>query len=160
MINHKHTHIIKDGYIDQIGIVVKDIEKVSSSFQKLFGIGPFPTFDWPDDVGVVNSEYYGKPGNWKMKLVFANIGQMKLELIQPISGQSIFMDFLREHGPGLHHFRYIVQDIEKSIADVKKMGLKIISRGKGVHKGSLWAFIDTRDILDGVIVELRIKLDE
>jgi len=151
--------IIQDGYIDQIGIVVNDIGKVISSIQELLGIGPFSVFNWPKDDGDCKAEYYGKPGNWKMKLAFANIGQMKLELIQPVSGESIFMDFLRDNGPGLHHLRCIVPDIEKNLTAVKKMGLQIISRGQGVHEGSTWAYIDTRDLMDGVLIELRNQLD-
>ena len=159
MMDTEYKQIIDDGHLDQIGIVVNDIAKVTSSFQALLGIGPFSVFNWPEDVGNVKAEYYGKPGNWKMKLAFAKTGQMQLELIQPLSGESVFMDFLRDHGPGLHHLRYIVPDIEKSFATVKKMGLQILSRGQGVHEGSSWAYIDTRDMLDGVLIELRIQLD-
>jgi len=35
-----------------------------------------------------------------------------------------------------------------------------ISSGTGVHVGSRWAYFDTTHNLDGVIVELRTRLDE
>jgi len=152
--------LIKDGQLDQIGIVVSDIEKVASSFQNLLGIGPFEYFDMPGEVPDDSAEYYGNPGCWELKLAFAQSGPLKLELIQPVSGKSIFMDFLNEHGPGLHHLRYIVPDIEKCISGVKKKGFQIISKGRGIHTNSTWAYIDTREILDGVLIEVRLRLEE
>ncbi len=158
-ISNNNFPIIKDGHLDQIGIVVSDIEKVASSFQNLLGIGPFEVFDLPGEVPDSTAEYYGNPGSWKLKLAFAQSGPLMLELIQPVSGKSIFMDFLNEHGPGLHHLRYIVPDIEQCIKNVKKNGFQIISKGKGVHKNSIWAYIDTREILDGVLIEIRLRLE-
>ena len=60
--------------VDQIGIVVKDIDKVIESWSSLFGIGPWTIRDMGGD-------------SVKVRLAFANLGPVQIELIQPVEGR-------------------------------------------------------------------------
>ena len=37
---------------------------------------------------------------------------MQLELVQPVEGDSIYHDFLIQHGEGLHHLNFLVDDAD------------------------------------------------
>lgn len=47
--------------------------------------------------------YHGKPADFVASISLSYLGDMQLELISPVSGQSVYSDFLRDCGPGLHH---------------------------------------------------------
>ena len=154
------TPLISGAELDQIGIVVNDLDAFTSELTRLFGIGPFRTMEWPVEGIDPQATYHGEPGDFRMRLAFATVGKVQIEVVQPLEGETIYSDFLRDHGPGLHHFRLSVPAFEKSVEAMVNQGIQNISSGTGVHVGSRWAYFDTTHNLDGVIVELRTRLDE
>lgn len=121
----------------QIGIIVKDIEKAQKGFAKL-GIGPFgplaaePTVRW---------EANGMPTEVRLKMSFANVGSLELELIEPIS-DCMQKDFLVKKGEGINHFSFFVKDIDQVINEMAKKGYGVVQRGWREHGGG-YAFFDT-----------------
>ena len=126
--------------VDQIGIVVKDIDKVIESWSSLFGIGPWTFMDF----GGTDAE--GRP--WKVRLAFANLGRLQLELIQPVEGRMFHSEFLDTHGEGLHHLGFFVDDLDGEVANLLARGAKVLSEGPGSY-----AYLDTGGP-GGVIFEL------
>jgi methylmalonyl-CoA/ethylmalonyl-CoA epimerase len=152
--------LISSAELDQIGIVVHDLSVVTQELTRLFGIGPFRIFEWPLEGVDPQATYHGQPANFRLLLAFATVGKIQIEIVQPLEGQNIYSDFLRDHGPGLHHFRLTVPEFEQGVAALIGTGIEKIASGTGVHVGSKWAYFDTTQQLEGVIVELRTRLDE
>ena len=146
--------------VDQIGIVVRDLHAMVAALEQILGIKGFRVMEWPVEGIDPQSTYHGKPGNFRLLLAFGTIGKTQIEIIQPLEGQNIYSDFLEEHGPGLHHFRLTVPDFEERVESLESSGIEKIASGTGVHVGSEWAYFDTSNLLQGVIVELRKHLDE
>jgi len=146
--------------IDQIGIVVHDLHAMIDTLKQVLGIDDFRIMEWPIDGIDPEATYHGEPGNFRLLLGFATVGKTQIEIIQPLEGKNIYSDFLETHGPGLHHFRLTVPDFHEKVADMEEKGIKNIASGTGVHVGSRWAYFDTSEILQGVIVELRTHLGE
>lgn len=140
---------------DQIGMVVEDVDAAAKSFAKILGANPIEVIDWPIPGVDPEAFYYGKPAQWKMRVCFFQIGNMQWELVQPLEGQSIFSDFLKEHGPGLHHIRFTETDFDSNAVALEAAGIPMISNGKGLHKVSQWAYFDTRSLLHGYLLEMR-----
>jgi methylmalonyl-CoA/ethylmalonyl-CoA epimerase len=146
--------------VDQIGIVVRDLRSMVAKLSKTLGIGDFRIMEWPLEGVDPQATYHGEPGNYRLLLAFATIGSTQLEIIQPLEGQNIYSDFLEEHGPGLHHIRLSVADFDEKAAGLQASGIKNIASGTGVHVGSKWAYFDTSELLEGVVVELRTRLED
>lgn len=53
--------------------------------------------------GPDTTSYRGAPADFVADISLSYAGGTQLELIAPVSGDSIYTDFLRDHGPGLHH---------------------------------------------------------
>jgi len=156
----ENNNIPVDVNIDQIGIVVRDLREMAENLNHLLGIGPFRILEWPIEGIDPESTYLGEPGQYRLLLGFARQGSTQIELIEPIDGQSIFSDFLDSHGPGLHHFRIVVSDFDEKVISLEKAGIKKIASGTGVHIGSKWAYFDTTELLNGIVIELRTRLED
>jgi methylmalonyl-CoA/ethylmalonyl-CoA epimerase len=88
------------------------------------------------------------------------MGNLVISDCSPLEGQNIYSDFLRDHGPGLHHFRLSIPGFEQGVAAMIEAGIENIASGTGVHVGSKWAYFDTTRQVEGVVVELRTRLEE
>ncbi len=124
----------------QIGVIVRDLEKATSALSKVFGIGPFRTIDWPPpDRTDIQRFYHGMPAEFGARMAFAELGSVELELIQPLEGDSIWADFLRDHGEGIHHIRFNVRDLEPVIEHLAGHGIDVAQMGSGIRPGTTWA---------------------
>lgn len=148
-----------DPAIDQIGIVVRDVQAMAETLHRLLGIGPFRVMEWPLPNIDPQSTYHGEPRDYRIRLGFAQAGGAQIELVEPLDDRSIWSDFLAEHGPGLHHFRITVTNFDETVTALQANGLQQIASGTGVHIGSRWTYFDTADLLDGIVIEIRTRLE-
>jgi methylmalonyl-CoA/ethylmalonyl-CoA epimerase len=137
----------------QIGVVVRDLERAKAALTEIFGIGPFRTIDWPPaDRADIERYYYGEPGEFSARMAFTELGPVELELIQPLEGESIWADFLRDRGEGIHHIRFNVADIQPVIEYLGGHGIQAAQMGSGLRPGTTWANFDTQSQV-GFIIE-------
>jgi methylmalonyl-CoA/ethylmalonyl-CoA epimerase len=89
-----------------------------------------------------------------LKIGFVRVGEVGIELLEPLSPDSAVGKFLAERGEGIHHICYEVENIEQAIADAKAGGARMIDEKprKGYH-GNLVAFIHPKSC-SGVLTEL------
>jgi methylmalonyl-CoA/ethylmalonyl-CoA epimerase len=132
--------------VNQIGIVVKDMEKALSNYSELFGI-TFPRVVIPEWF---NMTYRGKPGNFRMKMALGMMGALQIELLETLEGETIYREFLEKKGEGLHHLGFDVTNMDERIAALQKRGIGVLQSGERV--GARFAYMDTENIL-GIIVE-------
>jgi methylmalonyl-CoA/ethylmalonyl-CoA epimerase len=137
----------------QIGIVVADRDRTTQLLTSLFGIGPFRLVEWPDRA---ESKYYyrGVEEDIRIRQAFVRLGDVEVELIQPLEGRSGYGDFLKQTGGGIHHVLFEVSDIDPVIQELAKSGVTVLQSGTGIRPGTRWALLDTREML-GFYVELR-----
>ena len=134
----------------QVCVVVEDIQKSMERYWEIFGIGPWDiyTFAPPD---LTEPTVHGKPEPYTMRLATAQIGSVQWELIEPLTGQSIYAHFLKEHGEGLHHVACLVDDFDQTVAALAQHDIDVLMGG--TWKGTTYAYMDTGKAL-GAIVEL------
>ncbi|MCO4292542.1 VOC family protein [Solitalea sp. MAHUQ-68] len=115
--------------LTQIAWVVKDIELAKSFFQQMFGISNFSK-TMITRLKECDGTYYGEPSDAENYVALAYTDEVFLELIQPISGKSIFKDFI-DNNPagGVQHIAYStpIANLDKVISDFKNRGFSIIS---------------------------------
>ena len=124
-----------------ISIVVKDIEKAVEYYESI-GIGPFESY--PPIKEYVKIDVPDKEGFYNLTIKCARIGPVELQLIQPGKGKSLYKDFLETRGEGVYHLGFVVEDIDGSEAEVKALGLGVISSGRR-ENGSGFSYLDTAD---------------
>ena len=114
----------------QIAWVVKDITVTEKIFKDTMGISNFSKVA-TSRAKEYEGTYYGKPSNAENLLAMAYSGGIFIELIQPISGNSIFQDYLDKNpAGGVQHFAYStpVVKLDKVISEFADKGFPVISR--------------------------------
>jgi hypothetical protein len=138
----------------QVGMVVKDIERTMALLSRLFGIGPFRQTEWPIDRPDMKYVYRGVERKMRMKLAFASLGPVELELIQPLEGESDYKEFLASHGDGLHHILFDVPNMDEITTALAGEGIGVLQTGTGLRPGTRWAYLDTAGLI-GFNLEMR-----
>jgi len=70
--------------------------------------------------------YRDQPADFVVDLALSYAGDTQLELIAPVSGESIYTEFLRDCGPGLHHICMETDDMD---AAIREAGADVVQRG-------------------------------
>lgn len=136
--------------VAQIAIVVRDIEGASKRWAEILGM-PVPNIIITQPGNEVNMTYRGQPSNAQAKLAFFNLGQVQLELIEPIGEPSTWKEALDQNGESVHHIAFWVEDMQASVDFLKQHGIPLIQRGD-MGEGQ-YAYFDAQDKL-GVQIEL------
>ena len=135
-----------------VGICVKDIAATVRFYSDAFGIGPF-TYR---DVSFEDATYYGKVAGYSGKRAFAQLGPMMLELIELGEGPTIQKDFMEQHGEGLHHLGFEVDDLAMAMDEANRRGLTI-TQSFTLPDGTGFAYVDS-DRVGGTIFEVVEKV--
>jgi methylmalonyl-CoA/ethylmalonyl-CoA epimerase len=120
---------------------------VAKNYWNILGIGPWDIYEWEEPL-VHDRTYHDKPAWAREKLAKAQAGAVELELVQPIDGDSIYQDFLMEHGEGLHHLKFVVDNVDETAEILAKQGFPNLQGG---HVGSpeynaAYAYIDIKPL--------------
>jgi hypothetical protein len=134
----------------QIGIVVRDIDKVMEFYSSAFGIGPWEVRDGGSEVKVDEQIY-----KYETKLAFSNFGPITFELIEIKKGRSpVHSGFSDKNREGVHQLGFHVSKEEKEqmVTDLAKIGVRVFQEGR-TKRGADVVFLDTERI-GGVFFEL------
>jgi catechol 2,3-dioxygenase-like lactoylglutathione lyase family enzyme len=88
--------------ITQIAVVVRDIEAALKSYTETLGWGPWSVFDYKPPL-LHDTQVKGEPVEFRMIGAETSVDGLGFELIQPVSGPSIYQEFLDTHGEGVQH---------------------------------------------------------
>ena len=106
--------------VDQIGFVVKSLEQALQVYTPLFG--DFAVMDAPD----MEWEYRGKTEASSLRIGFAKSGPVEIELIEWVSGETPHKEFLDAGREGMHHLRFVVDNVEAKVKEAEDFGYQQI----------------------------------
>ena len=147
------SNIIQKLELAQLCWVVPDIYASMNFLSKTLGETGFPE-PAHYNAQALNITYHGKSVPAVGLTTQAYNGKIFIELVQPISGQSIFHDYLAEHpAGGIQHiaYRLPVDDFDSIIEQIRGEGYAVISEVD--HPIARMAFFDTYKTL-GVVTEI------
>ncbi|MDR3417556.1 MAG: VOC family protein [Nevskia sp.] len=109
----------------QVSRIVPDIQAAETYFLDKVGTTPFLQLK---DVRAQDTEgtHRGAPGNWTAHMYLAFHGDLNVEIIQPVSGDSIYSEWLETRGPGIQHIAYICLDLPAQRARMEANGRPMI----------------------------------
>ncbi len=140
--------------VAQIALVVKDLDTTVENYWRLFGIGPWRFYTYARPL-VKEMTYRGQPADYAMRVALANIGPLRIELIEMASGDTVYAEHVAKHGYGVHHLGVLVDDMSAALAQAEAAGLTMTQDGAGFGRDGdgHYAYLDTEEII-GVTIEL------
>lgn len=125
--------------INHIGIAVKSLEESIPFYRDNLGMA----FAGIEEVA-----------EQKVRVAMLQVGESKIELLEPMSEDSPVARFIEKNGVGIHHIAYEVVDIEAAIVALLAAGTRMIDEKPrhGAH-GTRIAFIHPKSS-NGVLTEL------
>lgn len=122
-------------HFDHAGLATDDADSLSFLFEDLLG------------VEVVHEELFDG-----MRVVFLELGNGYLELLEPVEGGTI-ANYLERNGPGIHHLAFATEDIGAALEGARERDIALIDEeprpGAWGHEV---AFLHPKDT-GGILVE-------
>jgi Glyoxalase/Bleomycin resistance protein/Dioxygenase superfamily len=113
--------------IAQLGFVIPDLEQEIQSWLEK-GVGPWFTLG-----GAMPSDYVyqGNKSSPRFDSAFSYVGPVQLELLQPMNDEpSVFGDFVKAGGNGLHRFGWSSEDLKSDRAVIEAgSGQRVLQTG-------------------------------
>jgi len=125
--------------IDHIGIAVPSLEEAIPFYEKALGL---------------KCEHIEEVATQKVRTAFFEVGEVHIELLEPMEPDSPVGKFLQKNGPGVHHIALGTDDIVAQLDQARAAGCRLINEtpvdGAG---GKSIAFLHPKSTL-GVLTEL------
>ena len=107
-------------HIEHLGIAVKSLEEAIPYYENILGLKCYSIEEVADQ---------------KVKTAFFNVGQTKIELLDPTSEDSTIAKFIEKRGEGIHHMAFAIEDgVANALAEVEAKGVRLID--KAPRKGA------------------------
>ncbi|MFD1250561.1 VOC family protein [Nocardioides ginsengisoli] len=125
------------GPVTQLAWVTDDLDATEQALGATLGAG-----EWARMPGVRfepdTCRYRDEPADFVADISLSYAGDLQLELIRPVAGESIYSEFLRERGPGLHHVCCEVPDLPAALTQARADGFDVVQ--EGTMAGGLMSF--------------------
>src|SRR3990172_10700136 len=109
----------------QVCVAVRDLDEAMRTYWDEYGIGPWEVYELnPETVQDMIRD--DEASEHAMRLAVTMIGNVQWELVEPLDDRSIYADFLREHGAGLHHVSMGVANYGDTVDRMRAKGHKVI----------------------------------
>jgi catechol 2,3-dioxygenase-like lactoylglutathione lyase family enzyme len=126
---------------NQIGFAVRDLDAALARYQNRYG--------WEAtlvELIELNENYayryYGRPSSCRLKIAIIDRGAAQLEFIELIEGEHPVGDFLRQHGEGINHLGFFVDDLDSAVRALVAQGARPVIEGRfQLTDGRAGAFI-------------------
>ena len=106
--------------IDQVAYMVDDLDDAVARFEPLFG--PFTVME----AGNEGSIYRGERHDVDLRIAFGRSGDLEIELIEHVAGESPHKDWLEAHGESIFHVRCKVDDVDERCGQLAELGFETI----------------------------------
>ena len=137
--------------IVQVGIVVKNADEAIVNYENLLGISGWNINYVDTENGIGRNFRHGnKDVSVKARIAWARIGSIEIELIEPRDKTSVYAEYLRNNGPGVHHLMFGIDDYRKGVECMRANGVGSIVSGE--LQATKFQLFDTRSLL-GTITE-------
>ena len=132
------TDVCTVNYIDHVGVAVKNIDTALAFFKKVFDV-PDADIELMEDQGV--------------RACLIEVGQTRLELLEPTGPESGVGRFIERRGEGLHHLAFNVTDISGKLQTLQTLGVDLIDQTPRKGLSGTIAFVHPRSVF-GILTEL------
>src|SRR5580693_5369930 len=145
--------ILAEGFF-QVAFVTTDLDRFLQTLSDDLGVDRFFVIR---DAPVTDQTYLDRPCDARQDLAFGYAGTLQFEVIQPLSGESSYSEFLSTHPEGgLHHTGILVDDYDEAVTELSRTCTKVQTGRVGETR---FAYFDLLGTLGEYIEVLQLGAD-
>jgi catechol 2,3-dioxygenase-like lactoylglutathione lyase family enzyme len=114
----------ENAFAYHIGIVVRNLEETTRLYSEMLGVPRWHRWEVEREGLPVNPATAGHKG--KIAIAYGRAPGQTIELLQPVSGTSIWSEYLREHGEGVQHIGLWTADLAGAVAEGMARGGRVV----------------------------------
>ncbi|MDX2005440.1 MAG: VOC family protein [Meiothermus sp.] len=134
---------VPDKTFFQLCVIVDDLERYAENYRQILGFEVPTEVQTTHDYRHTQALYHGRPMDARARIVSWMLGGVAFELLQPLDEGSIWMDFLKSHGPGIHHAALHVPRTSPAAAFFADQGYRVTQQGLFTGRTGMYAYLDT-----------------
>ena len=124
--------------VHHVGIVVRDARAAAETYQRALGLEP-----------LAQEDYRGTA-----RVVFLRAGDAMLEMIEPLTEETMWAAALRERGEGVHHVALQVDDLHTAIETLTAKGTRFLQARPSRAPGNTLSIFLEPATTGGPLIEL------
>jgi methylmalonyl-CoA/ethylmalonyl-CoA epimerase len=124
--------------INHVGIIVEDFDEAVQSFTGNL------------NLELDHVERYGD----LLDIAFIPCGDTLVELIKPLTAEGSNADYLKEHGPGIQHLAFEVDNLEAALDELAARGVEPLGEAPVPGAGGMRIAFLNPQAFAGILVEL------
>jgi methylmalonyl-CoA/ethylmalonyl-CoA epimerase len=105
----------------QVGFVYPNLEEAIALYEPVFG--EFKIVDYGEMEG---ASFRGKPSPYRLRMGIGYSGDLELELIEWVSGETPHKEFVQAGRSGMHHLSFTVPDLDAVVEAAEPLGYEPI----------------------------------
>jgi methylmalonyl-CoA/ethylmalonyl-CoA epimerase len=130
---------VKIERVSHIGIAVKHWEEQVAFYRDVLGL---------------ELEKIEEIADQRVRVALFRVGEITIELLDPLTADSPVAKFLDKRGEGIHHIAYAVDGLDRALAEVSAKGIALLDpKPRCGADGQRIAFLHPRST-HGVLTEL------
>ncbi len=124
--------------VDHLGIIVSDLDGALRGFTEHLGLE------------LDHTEQYGD----ELDIAFLPCGETLVELITPLTREGSNADYLEQHGPGIQHVAFEVDDLDAALEELSERGVNALGEAPVPGAGGMRIAFLNPESFGGILVEL------
>jgi methylmalonyl-CoA/ethylmalonyl-CoA epimerase len=125
--------------IHHLGVAVEDLDEALSTYERLFG---------------AELEHRATVPAQGVEAAAVLVGDGRVELLEPLEGDTPVGRFLAKRGPGMHHVAYEVEDVGEAVSQLTEAGAEMIDAQPREGLFGLQVAFVHPDSVHGVLAEV------
>ncbi len=125
--------------LSQVAIAVKNIDSAKTVFETLTKVSS-------------GEKHFVE--NQKVNIAMIELGETVIEILEPNGDDTPISNFLERRGGGIHHIGIKTKQFEKTIEDMRKIGVRTLGEPSIGAEGHRVIFFHPKDTF-GVLIELE-----
>jgi catechol 2,3-dioxygenase-like lactoylglutathione lyase family enzyme len=131
--------------IVHMGFIVHDVDETVKKLADILGVKPWSIWILKPPF-LRDTTVHGKNVRHGFKAAIATVGNAAIELLAPLEGESVYVEFLKQKGEGFHHIAFAFpteKELNEAVKKLKDKGGVVIQGGR-LGDLALYYYVDIK----------------
>jgi len=162
VIEYSHEAVLPVQQLYQVSVMVHDLEAAQQQYEKILGINAWVPIGIDTSAGVEGATYYGEPVEHTATLAIGRRGDVCMELVQPLTGPTVYRDAIAKYGETMHHIMVTICSPAEHQAAIEKMAAEgvIVSQAAAIPPLMGFGYFDGGEKMPGMFIEVITPLSD